>query len=221
MKNPVHPTLKTELFPILLIILSIGISSYFYSKFPEQVPTHWNFKGNIDGYSSKEFAAFFFPALNLGIYLLFLALPYIDPKKARYTEFKHVYHLFKNLIIGFLTIIYMLIGLIGIGYPLPVEIFMPILVGLLFIIMGNFMGKIKSNWMMGLRTPWTLSSEEVWNKSHRFGGKAFMASGSLIIISALVPGPIQFALFIISIAIAVILPILYSYILYTKEPKEK
>lgn len=221
MKNPIHPTFKTEAFPLILIALSIAVSAYFYSKFPQNVVTHWNFEGIADGYSSREFAAFFFPAFNLGIYILLLVLPCLDPKKKRYKEFEKTYHLFKNIIIGFVTLLYLLIGLNGMGYAVPVDIITPLIVGLLLIILGNFMGKIKSNWMMGIRTPWTLSNEEVWNKSHRFAGKMFILGGVLLIISVLLPASFKLAALLTSVGIAIIPPLIYSYLQYLKETKKK
>ena len=63
MTSPVKPTFKTEVLPLSLIALSVVASFYFYANFPDQVPIHWNYQGEIDDYASKEFGAFFFPAL--------------------------------------------------------------------------------------------------------------------------------------------------------------
>ncbi|MEK7072147.1 MAG: DUF1648 domain-containing protein, partial [Patescibacteria group bacterium] len=88
--SPIKATIKTEIFPILLIIISILTSFYFYANFPEQVATHWNFEGQVDGYSSKAVGMFLIPLIMLGLYVMFLALPHIDPKKDRYGEFSKV-----------------------------------------------------------------------------------------------------------------------------------
>jgi uncharacterized membrane protein len=219
--NPIKSTIKTEVVPVMLIILSILASFYFYAHFPDRVATHWNYNGQIDGWSGRGFAAFFFPMLNLGLYLLFLGLPYLDPKKDRYAQFAKPYHIFKTLIVGFLTVIYFLVGSAGIGYPVDISLIVPSGVGVLFIIIGNYLGKIKPNWFMGIRTPWTLSNEEVWNKTNRLGGKLFIIAGLIMLIGFLLPPSIFWVIFIIILAVIILLPIIYSYWLYQKIEKNK
>ncbi|RJR32130.1 SdpI family protein [Candidatus Parcubacteria bacterium] len=217
MPNPIKLSFKTEILPIALLLTSLVASFYFYANFPEQVPTHWNYRGEIDDYSPKTFAAFFFPALNAGLYLLFLAIPYIDPKKDRYVEFSKVYHIFKDILIAVLTLIYFYVGLAGMGYDLSINYIIPPAIGILFMVMGNYMGKIKSNWFFGIRTPWTLSSEEVWNKTHRLGGKLFMLLGLFLILGAFLPNQqLYWIIFMAGIVIIALVPIIYSYWLYKK-----
>lgn len=217
MSNPIKPTLKSEILPVSVLLVQILLGIYFYLHFPEKVPTHWNFKGEIDGWSSGTFAAIFFPALTIGIYLMMLFLPNLDPKKERYADFKKVYHLIKNTLVIFLAAIYLITGLAGLGYNMPINLIMPFGVGLLFLVMGNYLGKIKRNWFMGIRTPWTISSEEVWNKTHRLGGKMFMATGFVMMLGAFINSSVFLVLFITSLTIVLVIPVVYSYILFKKE----
>lgn len=219
MSNPIKPTIKTEILPLVLILISLAASFYFYANFPDQVPTHWNFAGEVDSYSSKAFTAFFFPVLAVLMYFLFLVFPSIDPKKDRYNEFRKVYHIFKSLILAFLVIIYFIVGLNGLGYNISVSLWMPALIGLLFIVMGSYMAKIKPNWFMGIRTPWTLSSEEVWNKTHRFGGKMFILGGILMILQPFLPVSFRTTIFIITLVIVLAGTTGYSLIAYLREKK--
>ena len=99
-------TCKTEIIPILMIVLSLIAGIYFYQHFPERVASHWNFQGEVDGYSNKTFGAFGLPVIIGLMYLMFLALPYLDPQKERYGEFAKTYNLFKIMIIGFMVFIY-------------------------------------------------------------------------------------------------------------------
>ena len=216
MPSPIKPNLKTEFIPVLFLLISIIASFYFYANFPEKVPTHWNFQGEIDGWSGKTFAAFFFPGLNLIMYLCFLIFPYLDPKKERYADFIKVYHIFKGLLIAVMTIIYFYVGLAGIGYELPISTVIPTTIGILFIILGNYMGKIKPNWFMGIRTPWTLSNEEVWNKTHRLGGKLFILVGIFMIFGTILPPSVFWFLFIMGVITVSIIPMAYSFIIYKK-----
>jgi uncharacterized membrane protein len=216
MSSPIKATIKTEIIPIILIVISVLASFYFYANFPEKVPTHWNYKGEIDGWSAKGFAAFFFPGLNLGMYLLFLGLPYFDPKRDKYIQFHKPYHVFKNLLVAFMTGIYFLVGFAGLGFELAIGKIVPAAVGILFLIIGNYLGKIKSNWFMGIRTPWTLSNEEVWNKTNRLGGKLFIFAGLIMILGIFIPATIFWIIFIISMAIIIFIPFIYSFWLFKK-----
>ena len=103
MTNPIKPTLKTEILPLLVLVAAIISSFYFYSHFPERIPTHWSFAGEVDGWGTRS-TAFIIPAVMAGMYLLFMVLPFLDPKKERYEQFRKVYHIFKSSIIllGFL-----------------------------------------------------------------------------------------------------------------------
>ncbi|MDD2807765.1 MAG: SdpI family protein [Patescibacteria group bacterium] len=217
--NKLNFTLKTELIPITLIILSFIVAGYFYPVLPDKIPTHWNFSGQIDQYSNKTFGIFLIPVLNLIMYLFFLTLPAIDPKKERYAEFQNVYHIVKSIIIIFMTGVYALIIITSLGYNVPVNTIMPSAVGLMFMIMGNYMGKIKPNWFIGIKTPWTLSSEDNWNKTHRLGGKMFVVSGIILIVSATLQSSAQVTLilFMTAIIMAGLFPLIYSYLIFKNQ----
>lgn len=221
MPLPIKLSPKSEALPLVLIILSAFASFYFYFNFPSQVPTHWNFKGQVDSYSGKAFAAFFFPILIAVMYLLFLVLPCIDPKKERYREFTKTYHLFKNVLVLFMVALYALTGLVGLGYNIRIDLAVPWSVGLLFIVLGIYMPKIKPNWFMGIRTPWTLSSEKVWAKTHKAGGKLFVLVGLIFLIMPFLGERLIFPVIIITILIFVLGTIVYSYLLYRQEEKKK
>ena len=220
MTNPVKPTLKTEILPLLILVAAIISSFYFYSHSPEIVPTHWNFAGEVDNWGSRS-VAFVIPAVMVGIYILFLVFPFLDPKKEKYEQFSKVYHIFKGVMILFMAMLYFATSLNILGYNLPIGIIVPVGVGVLFIIMGNYMGKIKSNWFFGIKTPWTLSSEEVWNKTHRFGGKMFMLGGVLIAIDAFLPINYHLAVFMAAIILVLLGTVGYSYLVYLKEKKPR
>lgn len=218
-KKTFKPCFKTEILPIFFIMVSLVVSGYFYLNFPEQVPTHWDIHGQVDGWSSKGFAAFFFPILILGMYFLFIFLPKIDPKREKYQQFMRVYNIFKNLIVIFMVGVYLLTGLNGLGYNLPIELYMPVAVGILFIIIGNYMSKIKTNWFLGIRTPWTMSSDIVWQKTHRFGGKIFVLSGLILASMVWLPDNWQSWLFSLIIVLMIFGTFGYSYWVYKQEEK--
>lgn len=212
MSSPIKPNIKSEIIPIIFLFLCLILSFYFYSNFPDRVAIHWNADGEIDGYSGRAFAAFFFPLLNIAIYLLMLFVPYADPRKKNYKKFENVYHIVKGALAVFLTAVYLVVGLNGLNYTMPINIVIPAGAGLLFIVIGTYLGKIKPNWFLGIRTPWTLSSDMVWEKTHRFGSKVFLFGGILIILSAFFPH--YFGWFIGLFILMIFSVILYSYLIY-------
>lgn len=221
MNNPLHLKVKTEIAPIIMIIISAVASIFFYQKFPETVATHWNIEGVADGFSGRAFAAFFFPGLILALYLMFNFLPLLDPKKERYAQFVGVYLRFRDIMVFFMVFIYFITGLVNLGYNINVGLWVSGSVGLLFVLIGNYLGKIKRNWFVGIKTPWTLSSEEVWNKTHRFSGKLFIIAGLVMMISGIVPVAFRLPLFIANIVILVFGTFVYSYIVFVQEKKNK
>jgi len=221
MNNPIKPTVKTEIFSWLLIALTVVSAVYFYNNLPDRIATHWNFAGQVDAYGSGKTHVIVLSALVIGMYFLFLLLPYFDPKKERYEQFAKVYHVFKNILLALFVIIFFITSLNGLGYNLPVGVIIPFLIGLLFIVLGNYMGKIKMNWFVGIRTPWTMSSEEVWNKTHRFGGKMFILAGLLLMAEIIMPLSWKLPVFIVMIAALLFGTIGYSYIVYLQEKNKK
>ncbi len=221
MKSAIKLTWKSEIWAILLVIASIVLSFYFYAHFPERAVTHWDFRGVPNGWSGRGGAAFGIMAFMPGLYLMFLLLPLIDPKKERYAEFAKVFQAFKNILLTLFFAIYLISGLYNMGIPVRVEFWVPWLIGLLMILLGNYLGKIKRNWFMGIRTPWTLSSDNVWNKTHRVGGWAFILFGVCIIISPNLSPFWGTVIFTAGVLVAVVGTILYSYIVYRQEQNKK
>jgi len=217
MSSPIKANLKTEWLALTFIVLGFLAAGYFYQNFPAQVATHWNFQGEVDGYSSPFVAAFLFPILMLIMYLVFLILPYFDPKKEQYATFAPVYHQFKNIFLIFIFIIFLLTGINGLGYYVNIGLLMPLLVGGLFMLIGNLIKKVKMNWFMGIRTPWTLSSETVWRKTHELSSKVMIISGLLMIATLIMSPTGKLILFSLAILLIVFVPIIYSYLLYRQE----
>jgi uncharacterized membrane protein len=221
MSYPVKLSFKSEIVPLLLTVASFALGFYFYAHFPDRVITHWDFNGRPNGFSGKFAGAFLFPFILLGIYVLFLALPFVDPKADRYRDFAKVYHFFKTAIMLVMFAVFIVTGLSNLGYPVSINRWVPAIVGLLMIVMGNYMGKIKQNWLMGIRNPWTLSSENVWNKTHRLGGWMFIIFGLLIILSPFLPKTLGIAAFVLGTVLIIFGTTVYSYLLYRKEQNQK
>lgn len=219
MKNNID--IKKEIIPIIILVLCVISSFYFYNKFPDVVATHWGFNGQIDGYSSKFVGALLIPMVIIFSYIMLLFLPNIDPKKDRYEDFEKVYRGFRTVFVIVMFIIYLTSCLYNIGYNIHINIVIPILVGLMMLFIGNYMGKIKNNYFFGIKTPWTLSSENVWNKTHRFGGYMFIIFGILIMISPFLNEKLGIITFLFGIVLVTVGTFLYSYIMYKQENTKK
>jgi uncharacterized membrane protein len=217
MKYPVKISWKTEILPLLILAAAAGMGGYFYAHFPDKVAVHWNFAGGVDRYGSRAEGAWAIPGMLMAMYVMFLVLPLLDPKRDRYVEFEKYYRLFRLAILFLMLVIFAASGLFNLGYPVRIEDVVPISIGLMFIVMGNFMGKIKNNWFMGIRTPWTLSSENVWNKTHRMGGWLFAIYGLIIMVSPHLPQVWGMGLFMAGAVMMVLGTTAYSYWLYKKE----
>lgn len=221
MKYPMKISIKTELLPILLVIAGLGLGMYYYAHFPDRVAVHWNFAGVADRYGGRFEGAYGIPLMLVFMYGLFLVFPAIDPKRNRYQEFEKYFRVFRSAIMGVLFIVFLAMGISNLGYAVEIGPVVATAIGILMIVLGNFMGKIKNNWFMGIRTPWTLSSENVWNKTHRFGGWAFVFMGLAIMAAPHLPESLAVVLFGLGVGLAVFGTMIYSYWLYLKEKNNK
>lgn len=193
---------------------AFALSAAFYSRLPDLVPTHWSGSGVADGFTPKPWGPFVGPLLMAGVYALFLAIPVVSPRNYRIGPFARVYGILQCSLVGFLFVVNALVLLAGTGARVDIGRALTIAAGVLFTILGNFMGKVTRNFFVGIRTPWTLASEEVWFRTHRLGGKLLVLGGIVGICGGLAGGgPAWIAAPMIVVAIA---SVVYSYVVYRK-----
>ena len=166
---------KSRIAVIIIIILSFLVAVSFYPKAPDKIASHWNAQGEADSYMSKFWGLFFMPFVILGLFLLFIAIPKIDPLRANYEKFRKYYDGLVLTVILFMFYIYMLSVVWNTGRQFNMTLCMVPAIGLLFYYLGIIVENAKRNWFVGIRTPWTLSSDIVWEKTHKIGGKLFKA----------------------------------------------
>jgi len=210
--------MKKYILPILILLTSIFLSIYFYPLLPDIMASHWNAQGIVDGYSGKLINILMFPILLLVLLILFIFIPKIDPKKKNIKEFEGTFNIFVSAFLSFMLLLQLQVFLWNTGTQISMNTIMPILMGLLFIVISQLVSKAKQNYTIGIRTPWTLHSERVWEKTHKIGGKLFLISGVLSILSFLLP---EFTYIIVlgSAIISTIIVFVYSYIEYKRESK--
>lgn len=201
-----------------MVILSFAFSAYFYSALPDSMASHWGISGNVDGYMPKLLGAFFVPALLAAMALLFFAIPRIDPLKANIDKFKGHYHRFIVVMCAFMFLLHLQVLLWSLGLRLSPSSTMPIAIGVLFYYAGILIENAKRNWFIGIRTPWTLSSDAVWDKTHKLGGKLFKAAAIIVLFGVLVPA-FAFWFVIVPVLSMTFYTMLYSYLEFRKEDR--
>lgn len=208
--------MRKSISAILVIILaSFIIGIWLYPDMPEQMPSHWNAAGQVDGYMPRFWGLFLMPFISVGLLLLFMAIPRIDPLKRNIEKFRKYFDSFVVLIIAFLFYIYLLTLAWALGYRFNMMYMMLPALGFLFYYIGILMEHVKRNWFIGIRTPWTLSSDRVWEKTHKLGGKLFKIAGVIAVIGILFGEHAIWFVLVPVIAVAVYL-IVYSYLEYQK-----
>lgn len=201
---------------LLLILLTSFIATIFiYNSLPDSIPRHWNIKDEIDAYGHKSMV-FFTGLLPIGLYILMLLIPKIDPKRKSYLKHKKAYEILVVMIIIFLVMIHWISIFVALGSNINVGSLMKISIGLLFTIIGNYMGQIRHNYFFGIRTPWTLANETVWKKTHRVGGYGFIIVGILFILLSFVNGYLGFIIPMGALILVILYIVIYSYVEYTK-----
>ncbi|MEO1051339.1 MAG: SdpI family protein [Bacteroidota bacterium] len=211
-------TLQKILMLVILIVPFIIIYVY-WAEIPERVPTHWNWRGEPDKFSGSKWATTIIPFVNLVLLSLFFIIPRIDPKK-NFEKFQGTYRTLIMAISVFLVFVFFLTFFATLGYEFEFNLIMKNFILLLFLVMGNYLGKIRPNYFIGVRTPWTLENEQVWIKTHRMAGPLWVISSLVMILINFVANEVIFnSLFIPFIIIVAGVPFVYSFLVYKKIDK--
>ena len=213
--------MSTRTTTMLVVIMIIGATIaglLLWNRLPDQMASHWNINDQVDGYMSKFWGVFMVPLVTLGMFVLFLVIPSIDPLKANIAQFREMFNLFIVLIVVFMLYIYGLTLAWSLGYTgFRMSSSMLPAIGLLFIFIGFMLRQSKRNFFIGIRTPWTLSSDRVWDKTHQIGSTLFIVAGALAVIGSFFGGTTAFWMLMIPIFGSTIFLVIYSYVLYKQE----
>ena len=205
---------KMILLTSIVTLLPIFIGLLLWKQLPDTVATHFGTDNQPNGYSSKAFAVFGLPAMLLFFHLLCMIFTSMDPKAKNINKkiFQVVLWICPLTSLFVCSTIYMY----NAGYQLNVQYLCAILVGILYLILGNFIPKTKPNYSIGFRVPWALYDSDNWYHTHRFGGKCMVAGGIAMIVTL----PFQNIWLFLALAfIPAILPGIYSYLYYRKTLK--
>ena len=207
----IKKNLKVLVITSLVILLPMVAGLILWNQLPEQMPSHWNAQGESDGWSSKPFSVFGLPLLMLAFQWICALGTGADPKKANHPE--KMVQLVLWIIPVISTVLHVFVYAAALGEEVRMEVVMPVFIGLVLMIVGNYMPKCKQNYTIGIKIPWTLNNEENWNKTHRFAGWLWTICGLVIMLTGIFGGVWIFLVVVILMGFA---PMTYSYILHRK-----
>jgi uncharacterized membrane protein len=205
---------RTLIITTILCLLPIILGIALYDRLPDMIPIHFDGQGNPDNYLSKALAVFGLPAV---LALLNFYIHFRMNNDARVENASSFLRSLSRWTFPLISITMIPISMfIAMDVAIPVTVIAASVAGVIIMIYGNYLPKCRYNYTIGIRLPWTLNNEENWNKTNRFAGYVFVAGGIIFIINGFL------SLWYVSIAVIallVILPFVYSYLLYRKEQR--
>lgn len=206
---------KTKLIiTSIMILIPIAVGLILWNRLPETMVTHWGVGNVPNGWSSKAMAVFGLPAILLAVHWVCLFATKADPKS------KNINPRMLDLVLWICPVLSIVFGTVtysfSLGYEVNVQAVVTIIVGVLFVVVGNYLPKCKQSYTMGIKLPWTLSDEENWNKTHRLAGKLWVVGGIILLATSFLQSVI---IMVVVLVLLVIIPTVYSYILYRKKKK--
>ena len=201
----------------LVILLPIAVGLLLWDKLPEQVPIHWGINGEVDRYAGRAEAVFIMPVIMLVLQWLCTLLSQLDPKKTNNKTMWLVMWIIPVLNLFFHVIIW----LAALGREINMAAIMPLFMGALFVVIGNYLPKCRQSYTVGIKLPWTLNDEANWNATHRLAGKLWVAGGLLTMPCALLSGVWAFVVMMSILVMMCAIPTVYSYQYYKKHKEDE
>ena len=208
---------KTLIITTIITLLPVLAGIILWNELPEQFPIHFNAAGEVDGWSSKVVGVFVMPLILVAAqWLCALGSIKMDPK-ANNLEGK-VFGLVLWIIPVMSVLLHVLVYCTALGMEMNVQIVIPVVMGLLLAIVGNWLPKCKQTYTLGIKLPWTLENEDNWNRTHRFAGPVWVVCGMIIMVSGLVGGVFLWVI-LAAFLVMIIAPTVYSYLLFKRGNK--
>lgn len=196
------------------VAIAVGVAIWLWPHMPARVPSHWGIDGHPNGYASRFRVVAMWPLLILGMALLATVLPRISPKRFEMESFAGIYAALMLVIQGTMLVLGVAAMLAGAGHAVPMATIAPLAAGVLLMVLGNYMGKLRRNFFMGVRTPWTLTSEAVWERTHRLAGRTYVLGGVAMVVLALAGALSGWAL--AAVVVVLLIPHVCSYFIYRR-----
>lgn len=194
----------------LLCLLPILIGLTVYDRLPEPMPSHWSFDGEVNDYSSKAFVVFGLPVIMTGINaFIWLTVS----RQGRTPLARQIYRLLLWIVPMLCLLLQTVTIAFGLGYPVSPALVLPLVMGSVFVMLGNLLSKCRPGTAFAIKNAWTLASGEIWRRTHRLAGRLWVGAGFLLALNTFFGSR---WLYIALIAAVACIPYLYSYILYRK-----
>ena len=203
-----------NLISLVSIVLLAAYVAWMYPSLPDPMPTHWDAAGQANDYMAKPWGAAVLAAIPVFMFVIFKLIPVISPRGFRTESFTEVLNILMTASVLFGSIIGIVSIQAALGANFNISTMVLVAVGLLLMVLGNFMGKVRKNFFIGIRTPWTLASDEVWAKTHRLGGWCFVLAGAAMVLMALLAPNVKWIVYIV--VVLALVPVAYSYIAYRR-----
>lgn len=210
---------RGDLILLLMVAACFGAAIIIYPSVPEKMASHWDIRGNVNGYMPKAVGLFISPVIMFIMSLVFIAIPKIAPSKENINKFIESYYWFAILIMFFLIAVFVYVVLWNTGVKVKINIFLAPAFSALVFFMGVLLGNTKRNYFIGIRTAWTLSSDEAWDKTHRFAG-LLMKIFSPLCLAGVFFEKGAFFILLIAIILPLIIASIYSYSIWKDWPKQ-
>lgn len=208
---------KTLTLTTLITLLPILVGLFYWNQLPDKMATHFDMAGTPNGWSSKWFAVIGIPAVLAVVNALCTILTETDPRRHKYPE------KMMKLVYWICPVVSWICAGLTISYGLGIEFaampkFGSLFIGIMFVVIGNYLPKVKQNYYMGIKLPWTYSDEENWNRTHRMAGKLWVVGGIVLLLNFFLEiTGLEIAVLIIMILV----PTVYSWAFSRKKDKEK
>lgn len=207
-----------RLYRLVLLLAAVGATALLWDRLPDRMPTHWGIDGRVDGWSGRAQGALLLPLVALATWGLAELLPRIDPRRRNFAQMRGAYDLTISAVMTFLAGLHGLVLATALGRDVPIGRLVPAGVGLLLLVVGRALPQAQPNWWFGIRTPWTLSSDRVWARTHRVGGRLMTAAGAVVLLAAVLLPPRWSAIAVFTAVVASSLGALaYSYVAWRAE----
>jgi immunity protein, SdpI family len=199
----------------VLVTVSAIVAAALYHRLPDPMPVHFAYPSRPNGFAPRPVGAFLTPAFVALLGFVLAALPRISPKGYRIDRFLRVYEIVAITLLAVEAVDGMLGLYQALGHPMNVDRAGTVGLGVILLVLGNYLGKVTRNFFVGIRTPWTLADPEVWLRTHRVGGVLCVLAGAVILIASFVGNGSPAVPIAVLLVLAVGLTA-YSYVLYRR-----
>ena len=211
---------RTEWLLWLLLAAMFTVAALSWHAVPDRMPVHWGLSGEPDRWGGRFEGLLLLPLIAVAVYLVLLLAPRIDPGRANYVSFAGAYGTVRLIVLVAMLALQVMMVQAARGRAVDIGAWVPLIVGGMFVVLGNLFGKLRPNWFIGIRTPWTLSSKQSWDRTHRAGGWLFILFG-LLLMSLAVARPSWLVVTVIALIAAGVIGLVgYSYVVWRDDPEK-